>query len=180
MRNSDGTVPLQTERLFLRRFTLADAPAIYTGWAQDTAVTRYLRWNPHQSLAETKALVKNWCCAYEEEPDFYNWAICRSEDGALLGSIGVMPCDTGLSIGYALRQRVWGQGYATEAVRAATAHLIGFAGISALWGIYASENAASGRVLEKCGFVYNHDASYESFDHTRQFACRCCLLQPAD
>lgn len=40
-----GTVTLETERLILRKFTPSDAEGMYTGWASDEKVTRYLSWN---------------------------------------------------------------------------------------------------------------------------------------
>lgn len=42
-----GTLPLFTQRLLLRRFTLQDAPAMFAGWAKDEEATRWLRWGPH-------------------------------------------------------------------------------------------------------------------------------------
>ena len=55
-----GTLPLATPRLLLRRFSPADAPAMYTVWAGDAAVTRFLRWQPHKSAAETRSLLEAW------------------------------------------------------------------------------------------------------------------------
>ena len=47
-----GTIQLETERLILRRFTLSDAEAIYKNWTSDDAVTQYLTWQTHQSIAD--------------------------------------------------------------------------------------------------------------------------------
>ena len=38
-----GTHDIETPRLLLRRLTPADAPAMYRNWANDPAVTRFLR-----------------------------------------------------------------------------------------------------------------------------------------
>lgn len=172
MRQDEGTVPIRTSRLALRRFSLCDAQDIFTRWASDAKVTRYLRWNPHASVSETSALLKNWCSAYEEETAYYNWAICLL-DKTLIGSIGVMPGKHGTEIGYALCCDYQGNGYATEALVAVRNYLTGI-GVSPLWCCYAPENAASGRVIEKAGFVFSGTDVYESYDHTRQFNCRCC------
>ena len=37
-----GTLPLETEHLILRRFTMEDAGAIYRNWASDEDVTKFL------------------------------------------------------------------------------------------------------------------------------------------
>lgn len=168
----DGTIPLQTTQLFLRRFVPEDAESIFAGWARDKDVTRFLRWNPHESIRETRAILKNWCAAYDEEPDYYNWAICL-KDGRLIGSIGVMPGRLGCEIGYALAKAYWGRGYATEALIAVRDYLF-TSGVEPLWCCYAEENPASGRVIQKAGFCFAAAQTYESYDHTRQFCCRCC------
>ena len=54
-------------------------------------------------------------------------------------------------MGYLLSRRVWGRGYATEAARAAVRYGFEVAGLQAIIGLVHPENAASIRVLEKCG-----------------------------
>lgn len=39
-----GTQEIETERLILRRLTPEDAGMMYTNWANDPQVTKYLRW----------------------------------------------------------------------------------------------------------------------------------------
>ena len=57
---------IETERLILRPFREDDAEAIFFGWANDPEVTRYLTWNPHRSLEDTKAILSCWLS--EESP----------------------------------------------------------------------------------------------------------------
>ena len=52
-----GTLELETDRLLLRRLLSQDAPQMYENWANDPAVTRFLRWEPHKSPAETRELL---------------------------------------------------------------------------------------------------------------------------
>lgn len=47
--NHLGTKILQSDRLLLRPFALADAEAMYRSWASDPEVTRYLTWPCHAS-----------------------------------------------------------------------------------------------------------------------------------
>jgi RimJ/RimL family protein N-acetyltransferase len=54
--------------------------------------------------------------------------------------------------GYVLAQDAWGYGYATEALSAVVTVAMDV-GVHQLSATYHSENLASGRVLEKCGFV---------------------------
>lgn len=55
-----GTIPIETPRLLLRRFTPQDAPLAYRNWTSDDAVTKYLRWPTHQSEQITKEVVESW------------------------------------------------------------------------------------------------------------------------
>ena len=55
-----GTQDIETPRLLLRRLLPEDAPQMYANWASDPEVTRYLRWEPHKSPAETRELLAAW------------------------------------------------------------------------------------------------------------------------
>ena len=48
-----GTQALETDRLFLRQLLPEDAEQMYTNWASDPEVTRFLRWEPHKNALET-------------------------------------------------------------------------------------------------------------------------------
>ena len=120
-----GTQPLHTPRLCLRRFVPGDAPAMYAGWASDAAVARFMRWQPHNSVAETRGLLEEWAAQYAHG-SFYNWAVVRQADGALMGAIGAGPAEDGAGLlepGYALGRSYWGHGYATEALAAVVRYL---------------------------------------------------------
>ena len=76
-----STITLKTRRLVLRRFALSDAPAVYRNWGSDPAVTRFLRWNPHENIAESAAIVRYWCGAYDEEEGFLQWSVTLHATG---------------------------------------------------------------------------------------------------
>lgn len=69
-----GTVPLETERLILRRFVPEDAEEMYTNWASSDKVTEFLTWPPHPNVETTRALLDEWISQYSKD-DFYNWGI---------------------------------------------------------------------------------------------------------
>ena len=45
-----GTQPLRTPRLTLRPFVADDANAMFTNWASDPEVTKFLTWPTHTNL----------------------------------------------------------------------------------------------------------------------------------
>ena len=53
-----GTKTIETKRLILRKFTLNDAEVMYQNWASEPEVTKYLTWQPHESVEVTKDVIK--------------------------------------------------------------------------------------------------------------------------
>jgi RimJ/RimL family protein N-acetyltransferase len=50
---------MRTQRLYLRRPRPADVPAIFTRYAANPEVTRYLGWPRHQSVQQTQAFLES-------------------------------------------------------------------------------------------------------------------------
>lgn len=77
-------------------------------------------------------------------------------DGVLAGGLGMEPFDderTGTAIfGYWLGRAYWGRGIATDAARMLADDAIANRGLRRLEASVFAPNAASARVLEKCGF----------------------------
>ena len=148
-----GTVPLTTQRLRLRRFRPEDAQAMYTNWASDPEVTRYLTWAPHVSPDATRELLEDWTAKYED-PTYYNWVI--ELDGAQIGNVSVVRFDERslhAELGYCMGKRWWNKGIMTEAVREVTRFLFGEVGFHKLKIRHLVKNPGSGRVAQKCGFT---------------------------
>ncbi len=82
-----GTPELETDRLLLRR-CCRRMPRRCTNWANDPEVTRFLRWEPHKSPAETRELLAAWAELYPN-PDYYQWAMVEKATGQVFGSISV-------------------------------------------------------------------------------------------
>lgn len=163
-----GTQLLETRRLVLRRFAPNDAQAMYETWAGNAAAMRFLRWQPHTCVGETQALLARWAAQYACDT-FYNWAVVRKADGALLGSIGAVPSEEHSAVlepGYAFGRAFWGRGYATEALAAVVRYLFEAEGQAALACCHAHANPASGRVMRKCGFRPTRNGVYHKYDGT--------------
>jgi RimJ/RimL family protein N-acetyltransferase len=73
----------------------------------------------------------------------------------LIGLVGFHPSNAGRAeLGYWLGRPYWGQGYATEAVRAALAWARDVWGRRMVMAGHFTDNPASGAVLCKTGFLY--------------------------
>jgi len=154
VRAADMPLPdsVETPRLVLRRPTSADAEAIFARYASNAEVTRYLAWPTHRTVAETKAFL---------EVSERAWAshgagpyLVFTRDGALLGGTGVeVETPTRAQTGYVLAQDAWGQGIATEVVRAVVSVAFKLPTLIRLYAFCHADNVASARVLEKAGFL---------------------------
>lgn len=85
-----------------------------------------------------------------------HWAVVTPKDGRLIGWNGLEYLSEldEVEVAYLLSKRVWGRGYATEAAQAAVRFGFETAALPAVIGLVHPENAASIRVLEKCGLQY--------------------------
>ena len=144
---------LETESLLLRPVRRQDAKDIFA-YSSDSDVSRYVLWEPHRTLSETREYIRYVRQLYHQGAPS-SWAIALKDDGPVIGTIGFMwysqENESG-EVGYSLSRQYWNRGYATQAlsavVRSAFSHL-------PLYRIEAQHdlrNPASGRVMEKCGF----------------------------
>jgi RimJ/RimL family protein N-acetyltransferase len=142
---------VETERLVLRRPRPDDAEAIFTRYASDPEVTRYLSFPRHASLENTRAFLAL------SDADWSRWPagpylIERRDRSELIGSTG-LSFETGqrAATGYLLAREAWGRGYATEALRVIV-DVARSAGVLRLHALCHCDHAPSVRVLEKAGF----------------------------
>ena len=92
--------------------------------------------------------------------------------GDYLGHVEAVAIDRGWEVGYHIAEAYTGRGYATEALSAFVPFIMDKLGISTLYGICRADNAASRRVLEKCGFtlVFDGIGSYHGTEkHIRRY-----------
>ena len=167
------TYRLETPRLLLRPLTVDDAEAMFV-WLSDPQVNRYM---PYPLYTEVEA-AREWIASTYKQEDYYLFGFVRKSDGLLIGSGDVSPKDytDAWVFGYNLRRDCWNQGYATEATRA----MIDFArrefGVRDFEAQHAKANPASGRVMEKCGLVFDHEGEYGRYDGSEIFPAKIYKL----
>lgn len=140
----------RTERLLLRPGWAEDAPAL-AGAIANEAIVRNLATAPWPyALRDAEAFL-----ASPRDPVLPSFLVFERTAGAplLVGSCGLGRRPSGaIELGYWVARDHWNRGFATEAGLA----LIDIAralGIDRLEASYFTDNPASGRVLEKLGFV---------------------------
>lgn len=141
---------LETERLILRPFEENDAKTMFDMWASDEEVTKFLTWNAHRSIEDTKNILNIWIKQYEKL-ERINCAIVLKENNVLIGGIDVVGyLDKVPVIGYAISRKYWNKGYVTEACRCLLDYLFSL-GYEKVRIDAVRENIASNKVIQKCG-----------------------------
>jgi len=159
------TPTLETERVILRPMTIADAEAAYNNWTSDHEVAKYMCYNTHQSVSETIEWLTSVEASYSSE-NAYDWGFVLKETGELFGSGGLCYVQEHelFEPGYNIMKKYWGRGLTTEAAGA----MIDFAarklGADSIFARHHKENPASGKVMEKLGFVRTGEGTGKKFD----------------
>ncbi len=169
---------LETERLRLRPLIAADAESAFKNWTSDPDVAKYMRWELHRDITQTREWLRSEEAEIEGE-SVYNWGFILKETGELIGSGGLVFVQAkGMyELGYNIMKRYWGQGLATEAAQ----KIIEFGKDSLMqkrfYCCHAKENPAPGRVMTKAGFRYQGDCVYYSWNKQRKFDSKEYILE---
>ena len=164
-----GTQPLRTPRLTLRPFVADDANAMFTNWASDPEVTKFLTWPTHTNLEVSQWVCNDWVSHYNE-PDYYQWAIVYA--GQPIGSIAVVEHDDRIGkaqIGYCIGRNWWHMGIVTEALKAVMDYLFDEVGFDRIEARHDARNPHSGNVMKKCGMKY--EGTLRQSDWNNQGVC---------
>ena len=144
---------LETADLLLRRPRMKDTADIFA-YSSDEEVARYVLWEPHRSVAETRSglreLIRRARAGYPS-----SWVITLKESGRVIGTIGFIwysAENCSAEIGYSLSRAFWNRGYATQALSAVSAEAFRALPLNRLEAQHDLRNPASGRVMQKCGF----------------------------
>ncbi len=168
---------LHTERILLRPLSTKDSQEVFDNWTSDDDVSRYVRWNTHKSVEETD----DWLMFEEEAVDSenYNFGFVLLENGLLFGSGGLhynkeQGC---YELGYNIMKSQWSKGLTTEAAK----RLLEFAKdelkLKKVYACHAIENLASEKIIQKLGFKFYANDTYQSFDGLKKFKSKTYFLE---
>jgi RimJ/RimL family protein N-acetyltransferase len=150
-------IVLKTQRLTLRQFGENDVDNLFE-LNSDPEVMRYLtggRPTPREVIRDE--IIPFHLAVYERLDRLGTWAAESSATGEFLGWFHFRPGPgsdiTNIDLGYRLRRSGWNTGYATEGSRALINMGFTELGIERVFGHTMAVNAASRRVMEKCGLT---------------------------
>ncbi len=129
----------------------------------DEDTRRFVPDEVFETLEEAKETIEFLMSQYGSAQGPLVYAVITKDENKNIGYVQLVPIEEGKwEIGYHIAKAFTGKGYATEAVKAFLPVMAKRLGITEVYGIRLLENAASGRVLEKCGFqtFFTGEGSY--------------------
>lgn len=140
---------IRTERLLLRRAQLDDVAAMHSIMSDPEAM-RYWSTPPHTDRVETERWMASMVKADAAASDDFVVIL----DGRLIGKLGAWKLP---EIGFLFDRDHWGQGLASEALRAFIVHRRAL-GSTELTADVDPRNVAALKFLERAGFEETHRA----------------------
>jgi methylmalonyl-CoA epimerase len=156
-RPARGFPVLETERLTLRDFQIADVPAVFDMYVRQD-MNQWLEHEPMTSIEEAERRVRGRMGLFENGLG-YRWAIAfKNSPEKLIGSCGYFSVRIGthtVEMGFEVHPDYWQQGIMTEALTAVFDYSFSTSALVPIHRVEAlvdPENAASIRLLTKLGF----------------------------
>ena len=149
--------PIETARLILRPYADTDLKDVFN-YASDSEVTKYLLWDAHKTLEDSKNFlnwIKSVSCG-EIGKVFFVYAIWSKENKKVIGSIDFKNTNRfGGQMDYAIGRPYWGKGFVSEAANALKIWAFdNFPEMVRLQAYCQPENTGSRRVMEKVGMEF--------------------------
>ena len=143
---------LETAVLVLRKPRVKDAADVFE-YAADPEVARYVLWDPHRSVGETRLFLRDLRARCRRGwPS--SWVVVHRESGRVIGTMGFVwysPVNRSAELGYSFSRKYWNRGYATQALQAVIDAVFTNLPVNRLEAQHDVRNPASGRVMQKCG-----------------------------
>ena len=158
---------IETDRLVITEMTMDMAMDVHKN-SLDEDTRRFVPDEVFETLDDAKETIEFLMSQYGSTDGPLVYAVLTKDDNKNIGYVQLVPIDDGKwEIGYHIAKSYTGNGYATEAVKAFLPVIAERVGVTEVYGIRLLENAASGRILEKCEFetFFTGEGSYHDGVH---------------
>jgi ribosomal-protein-alanine N-acetyltransferase len=145
-------LPIRTERLTIRAFTIDDVPAIHAALYGDADAMHFI--GGAHTVERTRQGIAGYI-EHQRAVGYSFWAVVEEATGTVIGEAGLYPMNGSgpdIELGYALGSPWWGRGYATEAAGAILQAAFDHLGAQRVVAVAKRENTRSLHVLGKLGF----------------------------
>ena len=140
---------IETERLILRTMTASDIPALKE-WMPDRSIYTYWGKGPGKAEKNPELLFER----KEKPTKTFHLGIAEKNSDKVIGDIWVylIENDRMAQVAVRISKEAHGKGYGTESLSAITRFCFENTELKRLWTKVDVRNAASCRILEKCGY----------------------------
>lgn len=163
-------LPIVTERLLLREFRMVDAESLFE-MESDPEVLTYLMKAPLKELQEIIPYIEGVQKQYQEN-GIGRWVMIEKQSGEIIGWTGLKleTLETNgftnyIDLGYRMKPKFWGKGYATESSLVSVKYGFDILGVEKICGAAHVDNIASNKVLQKAGLKFINRFEYETEPH---------------
>lgn len=146
---------LETPRLYLREFTIADA-FLLLALNKDPEVLKYVHELPLQTIEDAEKILFNIILPQYSIYKLGRLAVHLKENDEFIGWCGLKyrPELNEIDLGYRFLPSTWGKGYATESANQVLNYGLETLKLQRIVGRAHVENIASLKVLRKIGMKY--------------------------
>ena len=146
-------VIIETERCYLREFSVSDAQHFYDLNA-DEEVIKYTGDKAFSTIAEAKSFLQNY--HQYELYGYGRWAVIEKSNNEFLGWCGLKysPDLEEVDLGFRFFRKYWNQGFATETAKACVDYGFNQLQLTKIVGRAMERNIGSVKVLEKTGMTF--------------------------
>lgn len=151
---------IETERLYLRKFMLKDASALFK-MNSNPSVLQYTGDVTFKNIKTTEDFIKNY-----NHYDIYNmgrWAVCGKRQGEFLGWCGLKyhPEEDYIDVGYRFFEKHWNKGFATEATKGVLSYAFNVLRVLDVYAYADKRNHASMKVATNSGLIFQKEIVHE-------------------
>lgn len=152
---------IETERLIITEFEPGMARAVHEN-SLDEDNRRFVPDEVFETETAAKETIGFLISRYGTNEGPFVYPIL-TKNGENIGYVQLAPIDDGWEIGYHIAKKYTGKGYASEAVNAFLPVISEQKALTEIYGICLSDNVASVKVMEKCGFknLYRGQGMYQ-------------------
>lgn len=146
---------LITERLIIRPWKVTDLEDFYE-YGSDPKVGPNAGWPTHTDIETSRKILESFVKREDVS------AIVLKDKGKVIGGVGLHQIapdrpyakELQREIGYVVNSAYWGNGYATEVVKALLQYGFEELKLKSIWCAHFDWNERSRHVIKKCGFHY--------------------------
>lgn len=148
-------IVLETERLFLRRFSIVDAQFVLT-LLNEPSFLRYIGDKKVRNIDDAQQYILNGPIASYEQNGFGLYLVELKDSHTPIGMCGLIKRAElpDVDIGFAFLPDFWNQGFAFEAATAVMKHGQEVLQLDRIVAITSPDNDASIKLLQRMGFAF--------------------------